>query len=200
MLLHGIWMRPLVLQTLARRLRQAGYLVKVPAYASVSLTPAQNAERLYWFIQRLSTDYLHLVAHSLGGIVALHLLSQHPELPPGRLVTLGTPIQGSKIARMIKPLPLLGLAFGNSMDAGLAGVNIPTNIGREWGAIIGTLPLGLGSPFLLGEPNDGAVSVAEAYHPAQTVRIQQRVSHTGMLFSPLTCSYIQHFLRTGQFI
>jgi pimeloyl-ACP methyl ester carboxylesterase len=198
-LLHGIWMRPLVLAVLARRLRQAGYGVSVPAYASVTRTPEQNAEHLYKLIQALSTDYLHLVAHSLGGIVALHLLSKYPDLPPGRLVTLGTPAQGSSVARTIRPLPLLGRAFGNSLTQGLSGESVPDAIGREWGAIIGTLPVGLGFPFLLGETNDGAVRVSEAEHPAQTERIQQRVSHTGMLFSPLTFSYIQSFLKTGHF-
>ena len=192
-------MRPLALQVLARRLRRAGYTVHVPAYASVTLTPAQNAERLYALIKALPTERLHIVAHSLGGIVALHLLEKYPNLPMGRLVTLGTPAQGSKIARLIKPLPVLGKAFGKSMVAGLSGVDVPQRIGREWGAVIGTLSVGLGMPFLRGEANDGAVRVCEAEHPAQTARIQQRVSHTGMLFSPLTFSYILRFLQTGQF-
>lgn len=192
-------MRPLALGVLAGRLRRAGYAVSVPAYASVTLTPAQNAERLQHVIKDLPTERLHIVAHSLGGIVALHLLEKYPDLPMGRLVTLGTPAQGSKIARLINPLPVLGRAFGNSMVEGLSGEGIPQSIGRDWGAVIGTLPLGLGMPFLRGETNDGAVRVCEAGHPAQTARIQQHVSHTGMLFSPLTFTYILRFLQTGQF-
>ncbi|WML92452.1 alpha/beta hydrolase [Thiothrix lacustris] len=197
--MHGIWMRPWVLGRLAGRLRALGYVVIVPAYASVRLTPAANAERLYPLLQTVQTDTLHLVAHSLGGLVALHLLEKHPDLPPGRLVTLGTPAQGSKIARTIKPIPVLGKVFGNSMLEGLSGNGVPHRIGREWGAVIGTLPFGLGFPFLRGETSDGAVLVSEARHPAQTARIEQRVSHTGMLFSPLTFTYIQHFLQSGQF-
>lgn len=199
LLLHGIWMRPLMLWPLANRLRKAGYVVEVLGYASVTRTPAQNAERLYPFIQNLSTDCLHVVAHSLGGIVALHLLSKHPDLPPGRLVTLGTPAQGSLVARILKPLPLLGMAFGNSMEEGLSGQDIPAATGREWGAMIGTLPLGLGFPFLHGEPNDGAVRVCEAEHPAQTGRIYLRLSHTAMLFSSLAFGHILAFLRSGRF-
>ena len=192
-------MRPLVLQVLAGRLRRAGYMVHVPAYASVTLTPAQNAERLHLVIKDFPTERLHIVAHSLGGIVALHLLEKYPDLPMGRLVTLGTPAQGSKIARLIKPLPVLGRAFGKSMVAGLSGAGVPQHIGREWGAVIGTLSVGLGMPFLRGDANDGAVRVCEAEHLAQTARIQQHVSHTGMLFSPLTFTYILRFLQTGQF-
>ena len=192
-------MRPWVLRVLAKRLRAAGYAVYVPAYASVTLTPAQNAERLYRLLTALPTDALHIVAHSLGGLVALHLLEKYPDLPPGRLVTLGTPAQGSKIARLVKPVPVLGMAFGNSMVAGLSGEGVPQTLGREWGAVIGTLPVGLGFPFLFGEASDGAVQVREAQHPAQTARIEQRVSHTGMLFSALTFTYIHHFLQTGQF-
>jgi pimeloyl-ACP methyl ester carboxylesterase len=192
-------MRPLALRVLAGRLRRAGYAVSIPAYASVTLTPAQNAERLYAFIHTLSTERLHIVAHSLGGIVALHLLEKYPDLPMGRLVTLGTPAQGSTIARTVKPLPVLGRAFGNSMVQGLSGEGVPQRIVREWGAVIGTLPVGLGVLLLRGEANDGAVRVCEAEHSAQTARIQQRVSHTGMLFSPLTLRYVLRFLQTGQF-
>lgn len=192
-------MRPFALSVLARRLRHVGYAVSVPAYASVTLTPAENAERLQHVIKDLSTERLHIVAHSLGGIVALHLLEKYPDFPQGRLVTLGTPAQGSKIARLIKPVPVLGRAFGNSMVDGLSGEGVPQTIGRDWGAVIGTLPIGLGVPFLRGEANDGVVRVCEAEHPAQTARIQQHVSHTGMLFSPLTFTYIQRFLQTGQF-
>lgn len=199
LLLHGIWMRPWVLRVLARRLRAVGYEVVIPAYASVTRTPAENAARLYGAIQGLSSDYLHVVGHSLGGIVALHLLSQYPQLPPGRLVTLGTPVRGSQVARTVRPLPLLGKAFGSSMEQGLAGAGVPTALGWEWGAIIGTLPVGLGFPFLRGQVHDGAVSVGEAEHPAQTARLYLRLSHTGLLFSATACAQIHQFLQTGQF-
>lgn len=198
-LLHGIWMHPLVLGVLAKRLRQVGYTVLVPGYASVTRTPADNAAQIYSAIQSLSTDYLHVVAHSLGGIVALHLLSQHLSLPPGRLVTIGTPVQGSRVARTLKPLPLLGMAFGNSLVQGLGGEGVPTAIGREWGALIGTFPLGLGFPFLHGQPHDGAVRVSEAEHPAQTQRLYLPLSHTAMLFSEPAFRQIHHFLQYGHF-
>lgn len=199
MLLHGIWMRPWLLSPLAERLRTAGYQVNVPGYASVRLSPAQNADQLYRLIQHFSTDYLHIVAHSLGGIVALHLLGRHPDLPPGRLVTLGTPVQGSLAAHTLSRLPLLGLAFGNSMEQGLSGQDVPAGSGREWGAVIGTRPLGLGALFLRGELSDGAVRVCEAEHPAQTARIHLPLSHTGMLFSPLASRHIIGFLQNGNF-
>ncbi|MEB4593431.1 alpha/beta hydrolase [Candidatus Thiothrix sp. Deng01] len=198
-LLHGIWMRPLMLQSLASRLGAAGYAVKTPSYASVSCTPAQNAESLFRFIQTLSTDALHIVGHSLGGVVALHLLAQHPELPPGRLVTLGTPVQGSRVARVLQPLPGLGMAFGRSMTEGLSGDGVPTTLKREWGAVVGVAPFGLGAPFLWGEANDGAVRVCEAEHPAQTERTYLRLSHTALLFSAQAYGQVLSFLQTGHF-
>lgn len=200
-LLHGIWMRPLFMGLLARRLREAGYDVLVPGYASVTHSPAENAECLYALLRDLPIERLHIVAHSLGGIVALHLLANHPELPVGRLVTLGTPVRGSIIARVIKPLPLLGLAFGHSLERGLSGESVPTRIKREWGAVIGTLPLGLGIPFLLGKrPHDGAVQESEALHEAQTEVVHVPTSHTGLLFSSSVARYVLNFLQTGHFI
>jgi pimeloyl-ACP methyl ester carboxylesterase len=199
-LLHGIWMRPLFLGLLARRLRKAGYDVLIPGYASVTRSPAENAGCLYDLLRHLPAERLHIVAHSLGGIVALHLLEKHPDLPVGRLVTLGSPVRGSFIARTIRPFPLLGLAFGKSLERGLSGKAVPTSIKREWGAVIGTLPIGLGVLFLIGKsPHDGVVQVSEAQHDAQTECIQMPVSHTEMLFSASVFRQVLYFLQTGHF-
>lgn len=200
-LLHGIWMYPVVMSWLAHQLRQLGYEVLTPGYASVHNTPAQNAKALHAYLQRTVTnERLHIVGHSLGGLVALHLIDQFNDLPPGRLVTLGSPVAGSYIARMVKPWPLLGMAFGNSMEGGLSGQGIPVQCQREWGAICGTLSVGLGSPFLIGQGvHDGAVCLSETEHPAQKARLCLAVTHTTMLFSRTVVERTHHFLQYGRF-
>src|SRR5215471_16679277 len=70
-LLHGVWMRALTLFSLARRLRSAGYSVDVFDYASVFGDVTRTCERLRTRMRDAGTDRVHLVGHSLGGIVAL---------------------------------------------------------------------------------------------------------------------------------
>ncbi len=162
--------------------------------------PRRKMPSVYTRLSKAYPQIIYILLPTAWAVsLRLHLLAKHPDLPQGRLVTLGTPAQGSKVARILEPLPLFGWAFGNSMVEGLSGEGVPDAIGREWGAVIGTLPVGLGFPFLRGEPHDGAVRVCEAEHPAQSGRMVQRVSHTAMLFSAQTFSYIQAFLTTGHF-
>ncbi|WGZ91001.1 MAG: alpha/beta fold hydrolase [Candidatus Thiocaldithrix dubininis] len=200
LLLHGLWMTPFVMTRLGNSLSAAGYEVITPKYATVQASPAQNADTLYQELQGLTQPHLHIIGHSLGGLVGLHLLSRYPDLPPGKLITLGTPAQGSCIARLFQDTPVLNAAFGQSLAQGLSGEAIPSDIQRDWGAIIGTLAIGLGAPFLVGKgEHDGAVLISEAEHPAQTERLYLPVSHSAMLFSPRVSQAILQFLHTGHF-
>ncbi len=75
LLLHGLWMRPFIMQWLARQLRQQGYSVYVPTYHSVSCTPRQNAQAVHAWLQQQAINTingatLHVIAHSLGGIIS----------------------------------------------------------------------------------------------------------------------------------
>jgi pimeloyl-ACP methyl ester carboxylesterase len=199
-LLHGLWMSPFVMTRLGNILSAEGYQVITPKYASVQASSATNADAIYAQLTTLNSDELHVIGHSLGGLVGLHLLSRHPDLAPGKLITLGTPAQGSYIARLFQATPLLHAAFGQSLAQGLSGEAIPSDIQRDWGAIIGTLAIGLGVPFLVGKgEHDGAVLISEAEHPAQTERLYLPVSHSAMLFSPRVSQAILQFLHTGHF-
>ena len=69
-------------------------------YPSVTADLAANARALGAFLARLRADTLHLVGHSMGGLVILEFFesvlgrgiatSRRP-LPPGRIVLLGLP-------------------------------------------------------------------------------------------------------------
>ncbi|MEZ5447910.1 MAG: hypothetical protein R3E89_02420 [Thiolinea sp.] len=176
----------------------------MPAYTSLRRSPAVNARHLLKrYQQDLSHfDAVHLVGHSLGGLVALHLLAHCPELPPGRLVTLGSPIQGSQVARHIEHYwPLSSPLLGHSLEQGLSGQDVPLGCSREWGMIAGDKPVGIGwvTGGFHGKANDGTVAVAETLTSAQTAHCILPVSHTGMLYSTAVFAAIAHFLRNGCF-
>ena len=41
---------------------------------------------------------VHVIAHSLGGVITLETFAAASDLPPGRIVLLGSPVQGSQAA------------------------------------------------------------------------------------------------------
>ncbi len=199
-LLHGIWMKPVIMQALAARLRKGGYNTACFSYPSLKKTPAQNAQLLREYTHGLSGDRLHFVAHSLGGIVLMHYFSLFAEPRPGRVVLLGSPVCGSAYAEKFQQLPLSRLTLGNSIEQGLLGGVPPWEGGRDLGMIAGTRNIGVGN--LLGrstETNDGAVFLAETQLPGLSDHLSLPVSHTGMLLSARVARQVIHFLKNGYF-
>jgi pimeloyl-ACP methyl ester carboxylesterase len=141
-----------------------------------------------------------VVAHSLGGLVALTALEQHPSLPVRRVVCLGSPLCGSAAAEGVARLPLVGRTLGRSRDLLRAGCT-PWRGRAEVGMVAGTLPFGLGQ--FLGKfdgPSDGTVSVAETRLDGLADHLVVRTSHTGLVLSPNVAREVATFLREGRFV
>ncbi|MCK5902016.1 MAG: hypothetical protein KAG28_02610 [Cocleimonas sp.] len=187
---------------LVSQLRQQGFIVHALSYDSVLKTPKENAKRLYQKISALRLNQLHLIGHSLGGIMILHLLATFNDLPKGRVVMLGTPIKGSWFAKTLKSWFLINQLLRNSMIQGLSGKDIPEwNSTREWGMIAGRYRFGMAT--LLGglpEAGDGAVMIKETYHEAIKEHLILPIAHTQFLFSKETAVYIATFLNRGTFV
>ncbi len=120
-LVHGIWMTGLELGLLARRLRDCGYRTVLFRYHSLLNTVAQNASLLRQRINELGNSRVHLVGHSLGGLVILQALQDQPDLVEGRIVLLGSPVKGSVIAQRLHRYRLSRWLIGNSGKQALLG-------------------------------------------------------------------------------
>lgn len=199
MLIHGLYMNGPCLYLLERRLRKTGYRTVAFAYPSVRRGAPDNARALADLVAGLDAPVVHFVAHSLGGLIVRHLVARYPNLPPGRVVTLGTPHRGSRVARRLSTGRLC-FALGRSIDQGLLGDVPPWPSDRELGSLAGTLNVGIGRWIAdLLPPADGTVAVAETMLPGMTDHLCLPVTHTGMLVSPQVAEQVSTFLATGRF-
>lgn len=196
LLLHGLWMRPAAMAVLARRLEHAGFAPERIGYPSVR-GPARAVVRQV--ARTMRAGDCHVVAHSLGGLVALEALEAEPDLPVQRVVCLGSPLCGSLAASRLDGLPVLGAALGHSRQFLHRGCR-PWRGRAEVGVVAGDRPIGLGS--MLGRvegANDGAVGVVETRLPGIVDHVVMHSSHTGLIFSAPVADQVVAFLRDGRF-
>ena len=199
-LVHGLWVNGSEMWLLRRRLQAAGYQARRFSYSSLTNSPFENSMELNAFVERLDQECIHFVCHSLGGIVIRHLFYHFPQQRPGRVVTLGTPHNGSSAAAsLLRRLPGR-LLLGKSILHGLLGPLPPWPGGHELGSVAGVTRLGLGllAPGI-PQPSDGTVAVAETRLAGMADHIELPASHSSMLFSREVSRQVIHFLQTGRF-
>ncbi len=200
-LVHGLWLKGWCTALLAWRLRRAGFEVHFFSYPTIRAGLRENAARLHAYLATLRANTVHLVGHSLGGVVIRALFQNFPPPRPGRIVMLAPPNQGSMAARQLARGRFGRSLLGKSVMELLAGMPSEwTMPAREVGIISGTRPLGLGRlATRLPLPNDGVLTVAETALPHASVQVALPVSHTGMLLSHTAAAAVVRFLRHGRF-
>jgi len=199
-LVHGLWMRGPDMLLLRYRLRRCGFVTYQFSYPTTRCTVDEAAQLLQRFTAKLSETTLHFVAHSLGGLVVQRLFTQYPEQRPGRVVTLGTPYQGSVAAHGMARFRAGRFFLGNSFQNGLAEHSRRWAAANPLGVIAGDMSLGGGRIFGgLSSSNDGTVGVDEARIPGATEQRIVHVSHMGLLVAPRVARLTCAFLRSGTF-
>lgn len=202
-LVHGLWMSGFQLAVLKRRLAASGDLrPRAFSYTSLVGSMSDHVRGLIDFARAQKASRLHFVGHSLGGLVILRAFQLTDDLPPGRAVLLGAPLQGSKAALGIaRSVPLGKAILGAALMEECIDCEPRTWSGRrEVGVIAGSLRVGLGRLFAkLEGDHDGTVAVSETRLPGAKDHIVLRTSHTAMLLSREVAGQAEHFLREGRF-
>jgi pimeloyl-ACP methyl ester carboxylesterase len=198
-LVHGLWNRGWSMAAMAKRLRAQGRQVRVFSYPTRKDCLDGHADNLHAFIGEKTPEELHLVGHSMGGLVILNMLSRFDDLPPGRVVLMGTPVKGSGVVKRMEKLPGQKLLFGQARENLLQGFE-HTPSAHETGMIRGTRALGLGR--IAGkrrEVNDGSVTISEAQLDGLKDSVDLDVAHFEMLVSAEVVAQVEQFLLNGQF-
>jgi len=198
---HGLWAPGVETAILRRRLRLAGFRPSLFRFSTVRAGLAQNVARLARFAAEVEGDRVHFVGYSLGGVVTLTMLMQHPHSRIGRVVCIGSPLVGSRTASRVSRNNLGRRIVGRSLlehnqQGGMKRWDQPVELGviagsRNFGAghLIGALP----------GTNDGMVAVDETRIAGSTDHLTLPVSHVQMLFDGDVARQTIHFLQHGRF-
>jgi pimeloyl-ACP methyl ester carboxylesterase len=205
---HGLWLTGIEGGLLRKRLaKDLGAETRAFSYASVTWGMTANAQALGRYLSELRADTLHLVGHSLGGLVILKLFEsgEGAGLPPGRIVLLGSPLNGSRAAQNLARLRFGKKLLGRGVHEELLSPSEPQrerrwNGQRELGVIAGSLSLGLGRLVGVGTGSDGTILVDETRLSGMSQHLVLKVSHTGLPFSPTVAQQTGAFLSSGSFV
>lgn len=190
-LIHGIASGSSTMWPLAWHLRRAGYQTRCYGYPSLRFDLGHHGRRFREFVEsyRQENDIqtVHVVAHSMGGIVTRAALT--PDCPEfiQRIVMLGTPQSGSPQATFLA-------------KKGLRFIRTLAQLSHEPSSFVNELPP-------IDGPEIGALSASYDWvvprHSSQFdwQSIHRRVfsGHNGLLVRPKVAKLVVRFLQTGQF-
>jgi pimeloyl-ACP methyl ester carboxylesterase len=201
---HGLWLTGIEGSFLRQRLRDdLSADTHAFRYPSVTADISANARSLARFLSGLRADTLHIVGHSLGGVVIRRLfeMGEGAHLPPGRLVFMGSPLNGSRAATNLVRAPFGKLLVGRGVREELLIPRAGRWDGqRELGVIAGNLGVGLGRLVgISGAPSDGTIFVEETRLAGISDHLIVPVSHIGLPSSKLVAKQAGAFLRSGKF-
>ncbi len=203
--LHGYaWPGPATYLIKRRLESEHGWRALMFSYPSLTRSIDENAASLAEFLDSHGLESAHLLGHSLGGVVALRMLATLPVDLRGRVVCLGSPLTGSRSAKVVNTLDFADL-FSSSLKAGIIDASA-----NEWGrsvcethdvgVIAGTVGRGLGRFVArIKEANDGTIAVSETRLEGATDHLVMDVSHNRLLTSPAVIDQAAAFLASGRF-
>jgi pimeloyl-ACP methyl ester carboxylesterase len=200
---HGAVVRGWEMGLLRRRLGQLGYRVRQFRYRSMIKGLDDNVRRLGEFLGETEGDILHVIGHSMGGVLLRQVFEQNPDPRPGRLIAIGSPLRDCWVGRRISRMhPRIGPCLvGRTVADHISRPSDPVWRGsRDFGVLAGTYRFGIGAIFKsLPRPSDGVVLLDETRLQGLRDHTTIRLNHFGMLLSTRCCAQIARFLATGEF-
>jgi pimeloyl-ACP methyl ester carboxylesterase len=197
----GLWMPAWMMIGLQRRLARWGHRCVRFRYRSVRASLDENSERLASFVQGLDAPAVHLVGHSMGGLLALHATVPGRLPQVRRIAMLGSPYNDCCAAQALAARAAGRKILGNTMADWLSRAKPAVPPELEVGVLAGTLPAGLAMLIVrpLPGPHDGVVCAAETAVPGMSAYTEVRVNHFGMILSPRVTMLVDRFLTDGRF-
>ena len=160
-------------------MEEQGYQVYTFGYSTSSRPFEHNVNQLVAYVNSRPEEDVHIIAHSMGSLLSITALPRIRKL--GRLVMLGSPVNGSSVAALIKRLKWDKFLTRHASDILTKGLQNP-QLDRACMMITGDSPMGLGRFITrLEKPNDGTVSVKETQADWIDQHQVIHTSHMGIL-------------------
>ena len=190
-LVHGYLANRFMLAPLGARLRTHGYRTSPWGYWNIRCSVLDHADRFRRRLAQLDADptigRLHLVTHSMGGIIARAALDGYRPAKLGRLVMLAPPNRGSFVATATKN------TFGRLLKP-------VVELSTDPESLVNRLPMPAGVEVGVIAAEYDALVTEESTHPdAPHAHVVLPTWHTGLLFRPETAELVSGFLETGAF-
>lgn len=202
-LIHGLHMYSWSLFYLAAGFRKAGCDVKVFGYHTVKFNREKTLSDLHEFLNSLKTHDITLIGHSMGGMVAKLYFQTYQAKNIGRIITIGTPHNGSFMARYLLKTPVKFL-LGTSAECGFITPPQKWNNIIPLGCIAGNANFGMTSMLakLHGNmaPSDGTVFLNEAIDENAHDYTVLPLQHTQMIMKKEVIDDCMHFIKTHKFL
>jgi pimeloyl-ACP methyl ester carboxylesterase len=190
-----------VMSYLALALRGEGFAAHALTYRTMRATLDEHLARLARRIAELTSPRVHLVGHSLGGVIVFRYLQRQPDPRVRRAVLLGTPIAGCRAATDLARSAAGRLLLGKSLEIWREPVDVSLDPRFEVGSIAGVRPFGIGRLVTrLPEPNDGVVCLDETRFQGMRDHLSLPLGHTVLLVSRHVARHCVAFFRTGAFL
>jgi pimeloyl-ACP methyl ester carboxylesterase len=202
-LVHGLTRTRFDMLLLERRLRDRLPHSQIHrfGYRSRKLSLMEATKQLCDFVHTITTtDPVSFVGHSLGGILVRALdAAGHCKPPLHRLVTLGSPHGGAKVARYAQRYRIAHAICGPILEElePLPLARAPRQL--EIGCLVGATRTRFGFFPILGEDNDGLVCVREAHLGSSREAKELFVFHALFPFSARVADLSARFLEHGSF-
>ena len=197
-LVHGLGGSRLDMKPMAKRLARLGFGVINWGYWSLGTRIETHSNRLAENLLALekadSVKQIHLVGHSMGGIIIRAVLAQEQfrnrQSKLGRMVMLATPNRGSHMAKRLAPwLSWVAPSLKQLSDANESDVNRLPNS-----------PLEVGLEFGVVEATKDRVIHPDCVQLDGQAGFARVVGHHGILtWYPETIGLVERFLTSGNF-
>jgi pimeloyl-ACP methyl ester carboxylesterase len=202
-LLHGIIRSSKSIYRLGDELKAGGFTPFCFDYPSTQITIEEAAESLHNVIEQLDgIEELHLVGHSMGGLVIRAYFAKHRDPRIRRVVMLGTPNQGAELADLLKQNLLYRTVFGpagrqlvTEPEGTIPTLPVPP---VEFAVIAGARGNDSGWNPLVPGDDDGTVAVARTKLGGAVDFGTAPVLHHALLSSPTVARQVRRFLLEGQ--